>query len=149
MILLIDRFVFLFSLIKNSKSYRTAALLIVPATFVAIAVLLFKGLNANQRGLEILLKIQWESLLKLDVCVFVLYLPRSYRVNIFYTRACVYMKFNWTRKFRFQSHLLYILYTQYRKLNLKTIYGLIVRFYNTVSVVTRTYNQIVSPRKPS
>lgn len=63
-------FALFFSLIKNSKSYRTAALLIVPATFVAVAVLLFRGLNAaDQRGLEILLQIQWESLLKLDVRV--------------------------------------------------------------------------------
>ncbi|VVC40245.1 Hypothetical protein CINCED_3A018596 [Cinara cedri] len=55
------------SLIKNSKSYRTAALLVVPVTFVTIAVLLAKGLNANQRGLEILLDIQWEKLWKLDI----------------------------------------------------------------------------------
>jgi hypothetical protein len=62
-------FNFVFSLIKNSKSYRTAALLVVPATFVTIAVLLVKGLNANQRGLEILLDIKWETLWKLDVRV--------------------------------------------------------------------------------
>ncbi|XP_016655699.1 sodium-dependent nutrient amino acid transporter 1 isoform X2 [Acyrthosiphon pisum] len=55
------------SLIKNSKSYRTVALLVVPATFVTIGVLLVKGLNANQRGLDILLDIQWETLWKLDI----------------------------------------------------------------------------------
>lgn len=60
-------FCYLFSLIKNSKSYRTVALLVVPATFVTIAVLLVKGLNSNQRGLDILLDIQWETLWKLDV----------------------------------------------------------------------------------
>lgn len=58
-----------FSLIKNSKSYRTASLLVVPATFVTVAVLLAKGLNANQRGLEILLDVQWDTLWKLDVSV--------------------------------------------------------------------------------
>lgn len=56
-----------FSLIKNSKSYRTVALLVVPATFITIGVLLVKGLNANQKGLEILLDIQWDTLWKLDV----------------------------------------------------------------------------------
>lgn len=59
--------ILIFSLIKNSKSYRMAALLVVPATFVTIAVLLAKGLNVNKQGLNILLKVQWEHLLKLDV----------------------------------------------------------------------------------
>lgn len=43
------------------------ALLVVPATFITIGVLLVKGLNANQKGLEILLDIQWDTLWKLDV----------------------------------------------------------------------------------
>jgi len=47
------------------------ALLVVPATFVTIAVLLVKGLNANQRGLDILLDIQWETLWKLDVSLLI------------------------------------------------------------------------------
>lgn len=64
-------FIIFFSLIKNSKSYRTVALLVVPATFVTIAVLLVKGLNANQRGLDILLDIQWETLWKLDVSLLI------------------------------------------------------------------------------
>lgn len=49
------------------------ALLVVPATFVTIAVLLVKGLNANQRGLEILLDIQWEILWKLDVSLLIVF----------------------------------------------------------------------------
>ncbi|XP_025418408.1 sodium-dependent nutrient amino acid transporter 1 isoform X2 [Sipha flava] len=67
LLLLLIWIVVAISLIKNSKSYRTAALLVVPATFVTIAVLLVKGLNANQRGLEILLDIKWETLWKLDI----------------------------------------------------------------------------------
>ncbi|XP_050421694.1 sodium-dependent nutrient amino acid transporter 1-like isoform X2 [Adelges cooleyi] len=55
------------SLIKNSKSYRTAALLVVPVTFVALAILLARGLNADRRGLEILLEIRWDHLLTLDI----------------------------------------------------------------------------------
>ncbi|KAL5240353.1 hypothetical protein ACI65C_007763 [Semiaphis heraclei] len=67
LLILLIWIVVVISLIKNSKSYRTVALLVVPTTFVTIAVLLVKGLNANQRGLEILLDIQWENLLKLDI----------------------------------------------------------------------------------
>lgn len=63
-----------FSLIKNSKSYRTAALLVVPATFVAIIALLVKELNVNQLGLKILLDIQWETLWNLDVCILYKYI---------------------------------------------------------------------------
>jgi len=50
------------------------ALLVVPATFVTIGVLLVKGLNANQRGLEILLDIQWETLWKLDVSLLIAFI---------------------------------------------------------------------------
>lgn len=46
-----------------------AALLIVPATFIAITVLLAKGLNMNYIGLKTLLNIQWDTLCKLDVRV--------------------------------------------------------------------------------
>lgn len=60
-------------MIKNSKSYRTAALLVVPAIFVTIAIILAKGLNVNQQGLNILLNIQWEHLLKLDVSIIYLH----------------------------------------------------------------------------
>ncbi|XP_060870233.1 sodium-dependent nutrient amino acid transporter 1-like isoform X1 [Metopolophium dirhodum] len=67
LLILLIWIVVVISLIKNSKSYRTVALLVVPATFVTIAVLLVKGLNANQRGLDMLLDIQWETLWKLDI----------------------------------------------------------------------------------
>ncbi|XP_050538405.1 sodium-dependent nutrient amino acid transporter 1 isoform X2 [Daktulosphaira vitifoliae] len=55
------------SLIKNSKSYRTTSLVMVPVTFMSLTVLLTKGLNADRRGLEILLEIHWENLLTLDI----------------------------------------------------------------------------------
>lgn len=93
---------FFSSLIKNSKSYRTAALLIVPATFVSIAVLLFRGLNADQRGLDILLKIQWESLLNLDV-----------RAVSFHFVLVKFESFHFHRYFRISKFSL-LLYTRVR-----------------------------------
>lgn len=51
-----------------------AALLIVPTTFIGIAVLLVKGLNMNHIGLKMLINIQWETLCKLDVRVLNMFL---------------------------------------------------------------------------
>lgn len=50
------------------------ALLIVPTTFLGIAVLLVKGLNMNHIRLKMLLNIQWETLCKLDVRVLNMFL---------------------------------------------------------------------------